>query len=99
MTYMQFKPVLAGLRERRPKPSPKDRGDLLVLADYAVYSYLQDCQKFTMERLAGIMEAILEADVLIKSTRIGGTSPSVVLEQLMMKICADWDSQAVYRKP
>jgi hypothetical protein len=40
-----------------------------------------------MERLIKIMEAVLEADVMMKSTRVGNRSPEAIMENLVLTIC------------
>lgn len=87
MTYQQFLPVAAQVRAEHPHLCSKGKFSLLSLKDYPLYLYLKDAQKFDMERLIAIMEAVLDADILLKSTRVGGTAPEIVMERLVMKIC------------
>jgi DNA polymerase-3 subunit delta len=92
MTYQAFLPVLKRVREQNPGSTAKGKLDLLSMNDYRLYLYLSHAQRFSMERLILIMEAILEADVLIKSTRVGSASPRSIMENLVLKICGVSDS-------
>jgi DNA polymerase III delta subunit len=55
--------------------------------EFALFNLLKVAQNFTMERLLSIMEAILDADVLLKSSRLGARSPQVILEKVVYTIC------------
>ncbi|MCA1962006.1 MAG: hypothetical protein LDL33_14575 [Desulfomonile sp.] len=87
MTYQQFVPVARQVRDEHPELISKGKFSLLAMKDYSLYLFLKDAQKFDMERLTAIMEALLEADIQLKSTRVGGAAPEIVMERLMMKIC------------
>jgi DNA polymerase-3 subunit delta len=88
MTYQQYVPVAKQVRDEHPELLSKGKFSLLaVMKDYPLYLTLKDAQRFDMERLTAIMEAILDADILLKSTRIGGTAPEIIMERLIMKIC------------
>jgi hypothetical protein len=52
-----------------------------------------------MERLIKIMEAILEADVMMKSTRVGNRSPEAIMENLVLTICGQARGKAGAKKP
>jgi DNA polymerase III subunit delta len=88
MTYQSFLPVLKKAREENPGLTQKGKLNLLAMKEYPLYLYLRDAQKFPMEKLTRIMEAILEADVMMKSSRLGSQAPKAVLENLVMIICA-----------
>jgi len=87
MTYQQFVPVANQVRDEHPELISKGKFSLLAMKDYPLYLFLKDAQKFDMERLTAIMEALLDADILLKSTRVGGAAPEIVMEQLLLKIC------------
>jgi DNA polymerase-3 subunit delta len=93
MTYQSFVPALEKVRRENPGMMQKGRLNLLSLKDYPLYLYLRDAQRFPMERLTRIMEAVLEADVLMKSSRLGAQAPSSILENLVLTICNPADSQ------
>jgi len=87
MRYESFIEVLGQVRdERRPKKS-KEKLDLLALKEYPLYLYMRDAQRFPIDKLIGIMEAILEADVSLKSSRLSRTAPGAILENLLFRIC------------
>lgn len=88
MSYQRFVPVAKKVREERADTMAKGKFNLLSMKDYPLYLYLKDAQRFPMERLVGIMEAILEADVMMKSTKIGSVSPQSIMEDLVLKICS-----------
>ncbi len=87
MSYERFVPILAGIRQDTPGAKEKGKFNLLTINDYALYTLLRDSQKFTLEKLIGIMEAILDADVLIKSSRLGARDPEAILENVVYEIC------------
>ena len=87
MSYDGFVPILRKALQDDPRAKEKGTYNLLAMNEYALFNLLKVAQKFTMERLLGIMEAILEADVLLKSSRLGARSPQVILEQVVYAIC------------
>jgi len=87
MSYERFVPILARIRQDTPEAKEKGKFNLLTMNDYALYTLLRDSQKFTLEKLIGIMEAILDADVLIKSSRLGARDPEAILENVVYEIC------------
>ncbi|MFC1835892.1 DNA polymerase III subunit delta, partial [Thermodesulfobacteriota bacterium] len=87
MSYNRFKQVVETVREENPHMMEKGRFNLLTNKEYPIYLALKDSQKFSMERLIGIMQAIHEVDVMFKSSRIGSVSPASLMEGLVMKIC------------
>jgi DNA polymerase III subunit delta len=94
MTYQSFLPVLKRVREENPGMTQKGKFSLLVMKDYPLYLYLRDAQRFPMEKLTRIMEAVLEADVLMKSSKLGAHAPKAILENLVLTICTPADSKA-----
>jgi DNA polymerase-3 subunit delta len=88
LSYDAFKAILPKVREEHPElSSKKDKLNVLAQKEYPIYLLLRDVQKFPMEKLLEIMEAILEADIMMKSTRLGSVSPGIIMERLVMKIC------------
>ncbi|MBM3301173.1 MAG: hypothetical protein FJY85_14610, partial [Deltaproteobacteria bacterium] len=93
MSYDQFVPVADKVRQEHQELMQKSKFRLLTLSDYSLYLLLKEAQRFTMERLFRIMEAVLEADTLMKSTTVGNRSPQSILENLIFTICAADDSK------
>lgn len=87
MPYKAFQPLAKAARTDHPELAVKAKLNLLSMSDYPLYLALKDAQRFPMEKLISIMDAILEADILLKSTRLGGTSPGTIVENLVIKIC------------
>ncbi len=87
MTYDAFVQVLNKVRAENPQLKGKGKFDLLSMKEYPLYFLLRDVQKFPMEKLTEIMEAILQADIMMKSSRVGSRSPAIILEELVLKIC------------
>jgi DNA polymerase-3 subunit delta len=87
MSYESFMQALNTVRAEHPQLKGKGKFDLLSMKDYPLYFLLRDAQRFTMEKLIQIMEAILEADILMKSSRVGSRAPATILEELILKIC------------
>jgi len=54
--------------------------------DFSLFQLLKTAQFFTLERLTKIMEAILQADIQIKSSKLGSYSPEIILENLVLII-------------
>ncbi len=88
MPYNNFVPVAKQARAAHPELCRKDKLNLLSMNDYPLYLCLKDAQRFPMERLAAIMDAIAEADLLLKSSRVASASPESIMERLLYKICA-----------
>ncbi len=88
MTYQRFRPIAKKVRDEHPPSKSKTKHDLLSMKDYPLYLYLRDAQKFTLEKLISVLEAVLEADMTLKSSRLGSTAPDAVMEDLVLKICA-----------
>ncbi|MBI5572259.1 MAG: hypothetical protein HY914_20115 [Desulfomonile tiedjei] len=89
MAFPRFKGVLQKVREENPGLMKKGKFQLLSGNDYALYLYLKDAQKFTMEKLLRSLEALLETDILMKSTRMGSHAPQALLEKVLFEICSD----------
>jgi DNA polymerase-3 subunit delta len=87
MRYERFVQVLGEMRDEQPSKKSKEKLDLLALKEYPLYLYMRDAQKFPMDKLIKIMEAILEADVNLKSSRLSRTAPGTILEKLLFQIC------------
>ena len=87
MSYDDFVPIARKALQDDPRAKEKGTYNLLAMNEYALFNLLKVAQKFTMERLLYIMEAILEADVLLKSSRLGARSPQVIMEQVVYAIC------------
>jgi len=99
MSYNEFVPLVNKVRQENPSLMGKGKLKLLSMKDYPLYLYLRDAQKFPMERLIRIMEAILEADVMMKSTRVGNRSPEAIMENLVLTICGQARGKAGAKKP
>jgi DNA polymerase-3 subunit delta len=87
MSYDSFVPILRKALQENPRLKEKGTYNLLTMNEYALFNLLKVAQKFTMDRLLGIMEAILDADVLLKSSRLGARSAQVILENVVYAIC------------
>lgn len=88
MSFQAFSPVLKKAREDRPDLMKKGKLHLLSMNDYAVYYAIRDVQKFTMEKLARSLEACLDADIMMKSTRLGSHAAQALLEQVLFAVCS-----------
>lgn len=88
MSYDQFKRVVEQVRKEQPQPAKKSKLNLLSMPDYPLFLLLRDVQKFPMEKLIRILEACLEADIQIKSSRLGYRAPEAILEGVVMTVCA-----------
>ncbi len=87
MSYNNFVPIVRKALQENPRAKEKGNYNLLTMNEFALFNLLKAAQKFTMERLLGIMEAILDADVLLKSSRLGARSPQLILENVVYAIC------------
>jgi len=88
ISFERFKPLAQAARDKNPEMAQKGKYKLLSMNDYPLYLALKDAQKFPMEQLVRIMEAVLEADVMMKSSRLGHQSPKSILEDLVFAICS-----------
>jgi len=96
-SFDRFQAELARIRQENPKLTGKGKFALLSLKEYPLYYLLRDAEKFPLERLTRAMEAILDADVLMKSSRIGYHAPEAILENLVLVICSP--AKPLSRKP
>ncbi len=88
ISFDAFKDLARDARDRHPEMAQKGKYKLLSMKDYPLYLALKDAQRFPMDKLVGIMEALLEADVMLKSSRLGYQSPGSILENLVFTICS-----------
>jgi DNA polymerase-3 subunit delta len=90
MTFREFQGVLTKVRKdagtHGGKTPDKQKLNVLSMNDYRVYYYLRDAARFPMDRLTEIMEALLEADIVLKSN-LGASCAPALLERLAFKIC------------
>lgn len=88
MTFDQFVSFAAKVRsEKPPEKSIKGKLNLLNQKDFPLFQLLKTAQSFPLERLIKIMEAILAADIQIKSSKLGSAAPEIILENLVFAIC------------
>ena len=88
MTYKDFQKVLKQVREDHAEIKGKNKNQFLSMKDYPIFLYMKDAQKFTMDRLADIMKAILDTDIMIKSSKVARNASNTIMEQLIFKICS-----------
>lgn len=93
ISFPHFQSVVKKVREDNVEMRTKSKLDLLSMKDYPLYLYLRDAQRLPMEKIFRVMEYVLDADVAMKSTRLGSSSPSTILEKLVMEICSCLDSK------
>lgn len=87
ITYDQFCILAKNVRSSQTAALKKSKFEPWSMKDYPLYLLLKNAQNYTMESLIMVMESILEAEILLKSTRIGSTSPDSVMQDLVLKIC------------
>jgi DNA polymerase-3 subunit delta len=88
ISFDSFKAIARQARDQHPELAVKGKHKLLSMNDYPLYLALKDAQKFPMEKLVHIMEEILQADIMMKSSRLGYQSPKSILEKLLFTICS-----------
>jgi DNA polymerase-3 subunit delta len=86
MTYTGFTSMMNNLRSQQPGLLDKKKYKILSMKDYPLFRLLQSAQKFPLERLMGIMEAILQVDIRMKSSALASRAPEMILEDLLIKI-------------
>ena len=97
MSYDSFSSVVKKIRENNPKSGERGKHNLISMKDYPLYLYLRDAQKFPLEKLVRIMEGILEADIMFKSSKLGYSSPQTILENLLLTICTSEKDKTLKR--
>ena len=88
ITYEQFTQLMKDFRSKQTAAPSKSKFNPSSMKDYPLYLSLKTAQNYTIEQLTQVMEATLEAETTIKSTRIGSVSPESVLQELVLKICS-----------
>jgi len=87
LTFEEFAPIANRVRLQNPSvKNVKNKLDLMGQKDFSLFQLLKTAQFFTLERLTKIMEAILQADIQIKSSKLGSYSPEIILENLVLII-------------
>jgi DNA polymerase III subunit delta len=99
MPYDSFCSVVKKIRQTYPKTEKGRKYDLMSMKDYPLYLYLKDAQKFPLDKLLSIMEALVEADILFKSSKLGNSSPQTILENLILTICSSDTSKYTKASP
>lgn len=88
MTFDTFASAMANIRSRNSSDkSNKGKFNLLAQKDFPLFQLLKTAQAFPLETLVKIMEMILEADIQIKSSKLGSSAPRIILENLVIAIC------------
>jgi DNA polymerase III delta subunit len=86
--WRQFQDMVKEVRAQNPDLLVKGKFQILSMKDYPLYLLLKDVQKFPLDKLLRIMESILEADIMFKSSRLGHLAPRAIMENLVMTICS-----------
>ncbi|MFH0822684.1 MAG: hypothetical protein V2B18_08015 [Pseudomonadota bacterium] len=87
MTWDAFRSVIANVRRDNPALCDKSKFNLLSASDYPIYLSLKAARNYSLDKLIGIMEHILDADIMLKSSRLGYTAPDIILENLAIAVC------------
>lgn len=87
ISSQKFIPILRKLLAENPDLKQKSKFNLLTMNEYAVYFYLNDARNFSVKKLLAGMDAILEADVLMKSSRLGDRAAEAILERVVFELC------------
>ncbi len=87
ISYDAFLPVLKEVRGTVTAGGSKGKLNILAMKDYSAFMYLSQAQRFSFEDLVRIMEAMLNADITLKSSKLGNQSPQYILEDLILFIC------------
>ncbi|MBD3397464.1 DNA polymerase III subunit delta, partial [Candidatus Micrarchaeota archaeon] len=88
MTYNEFKAAANDVKREVSPRKNLGRLDPISMKEYALYNYMKDAQRFQMATLIQIMEMILETDMQLKGAKGGGGDPEMMVERLVMNICA-----------
>ncbi len=87
ISSQKFIPILRRLLEENRDLKEKGKFNLLTMNEYAVYFLLNDARNFSVEKLLAGMDAILEADILMKSSRLGDRAAEAILEKVVFELC------------
>jgi DNA polymerase III subunit delta len=87
ISSQKFIPVLRKVLAENPNLKQKGKFNLLAINEYALYYILNDTRNFSVERLLAGMDAILDADILMKSSRLGDRAAEVILEKVVFELC------------
>ncbi len=92
MAYKEFVAALSGLKANNPDLFQGRKNKVLAMKDYPLYLLLTAAQGFRMTELCGILENILNADIRLKSSKVGTKAPHAILERVIMDICSVKDT-------
>lgn len=86
MSFRQFGDLLGELRRGNPEILKRGPFTMLSSNEYGLYMQLKDAQKFSVGRLVAALEQLLEADILLKSSRVGAQAPHAILENVLVSL-------------
>jgi DNA polymerase-3 subunit delta len=88
LTYDGFVSIVAKVRrETSSEKLNKGKFNLLNQKDFPLFQLLKTAQAFPLDKLIRVMEMILDADMQIKSSKLGSFAPEIILENLVLTIC------------
>jgi DNA polymerase-3 subunit delta len=94
MPYVKFKGLLDETLKADTKGEIKGKIKQSGMKPYTLHMCLEAAERFSDTDLADVMEALLEADILLKSSRLGKLGAQSLFETILFKICSPGSSRS-----
>jgi len=88
ISYTKFNKALEATLRAEDTHKLKERIKRTGMKPYTLYLCLEAAQRFSNKDFLEIMEALLDADIMLKSSRIGKQGAQSLLETIVFRICS-----------
>jgi DNA polymerase III subunit delta len=99
MPYAKFKVLLDETLKADHKGEIKEKIKQSGMKPYTLHMCLEAAERFSDADLVDVMEALLEADILLKSSRLGRLGAQSLFETILLKICPPGSSRSSADRP
>lgn len=88
ISYSKFKGMLEAALKAEQNHDLRERIKRTGMKPYTLYLCLEAAQRFCDKDFLEIMEALLDADIMLKSSRLGKMGAQSLLETILFRICS-----------
>ncbi|MGC9028638.1 MAG: DNA polymerase III subunit delta [Desulfomonilaceae bacterium] len=87
ISFATFKNLLADKERKDQSPDAAARIAKTGMKPYLLYVSLEASDKFSEKKLIAAMEKLLQADIILKSSRLGRYGAQAILEDILFHLC------------
>jgi DNA polymerase-3 subunit delta len=87
ISFATFKNLLADKERKEQAPHAAAQIAKTRMKPYSLYLSLEASEKFSEARLAAVLEKLLQADIILKSSRLGRYGAQALLEDILFQLC------------